>query len=107
MNVKVSVAVRLPPSVTVSVIVTGPLLFAGGVMATVRPPPPVVATMIAASGRIVWFEDVAVTVSEAAAVSASPTVKATAARLPSSAIVCVGTSLIVGAVFAETLTMKT
>src|SRR5205823_4059714 len=72
---KVSVAVRPPPSVTVSVTTDEPICPAAGATVTVRfaPDPP---STIPDSGRRVEFEDDAATVRLPAGVSMSPTVKA-------------------------------
>ena len=98
--------VGVVPSFTVTVIVAVPDRLAAGVAVSVREAPEPPMTRFAL-GISVVSEDVAVTVSEAAAVSTSPIVNASALVAVSSAVVVLAMSVIVGASFtAVTATVK-
>ena len=85
-SAKLRVAVKLPPSVTVTVIVLVPLALAIGLSVIVRlaPLPP---SAMPPAATTPTFDDVAVTVSDPAAVSTSPTVNAMAPVAVSSNVV--------------------
>ena len=95
-STKVSLA-DAKPSLTTSVMVTSPCWFGAGVIVTVRDAPLPPITMLA-FGTSVWSDDVATTVSMAAAVSVSPTVNAMAPVAVSSSVAWSATLEMVGAV---------
>jgi hypothetical protein len=86
------------PSLTTTVICATPVWFAAGVSVTVRVAPLPPNTRLAGGTRV-GFDDVPLTVKLPAAVSASPTVKASAPVAVSSAVTCAAIGEIVGAVF--------
>jgi hypothetical protein len=92
----------LNPSLTVTVIVAVPFWLAAGVIVTVRLAPDPPNTMFAFGTSVVLL-DVPLTVSEATAVSKSPTVNAIALVAVSSFVDCAAISLIVGALFVFTV----
>ena len=103
-NTNVSLAVAVP-SFTVTVMVVVPFWFAAGVITSVRfvPLPP---RMIFAFGTRVVFDDVAVTVRDAAGVSTSPTAKAILPVDISSFVLLSEMSLTVGKSFTA-ITVRT
>lgn len=76
-NVKLDVAVRPPPFVTVSVMVAVPLCPTAGVNVTVREAPAPPKTRFAFGSTVVLLDD-PVTINDATGVTLSPTVKANA-----------------------------
>src|SRR6266498_5582887 len=104
-NTKLSLAVRLP-SLTVTVIVAVPVWLRAGVKATVRfaPEPP---KIMLAPGTKVGLDETPDTVRLPAAVCASPTVKAMGAVAVPWLVERSAILEIVGAVFAEVLTVNT
>ena len=101
---KLDVAVAVP-SLTVRVMVDVPFWFAAGVTVTVRVAPLPLKTRLALGTNVV-FDELPVTVRLATAVSASPTVKASAPVFVSSLIVWAASAEIVGDVLADAFTVR-